>query len=91
MGTPQANCFQELSKQESSKLGLFSSILGHVGDGNFHQSVMYNPDKPEEMKAVGDCVHRMMIRAIEMEGTVSVRQPILSYDIYDRTLMIHIG
>lgn len=82
---------QELSKQESSKLGLFSSILGHVGDGNFHQSVMYNPDKPAEMKAVADCVHRMMIRAIEMEGTVSVRQLILSHDFYDGALTIAVG
>jgi hypothetical protein len=52
---------------------------------------MYNPDKPEEKKAVEDCVHRMMTRAIAMEGTVSVRQPILSNYLYVLTLMIHIG
>ncbi|KAJ6172482.1 hypothetical protein N7470_001549 [Penicillium chermesinum] len=38
------------SKADASKLGLFSSVLGHVGDGNFHQSVMYNPDLPEQWK-----------------------------------------
>jgi D-lactate dehydrogenase (cytochrome) len=82
---------QELSKQESSNLGLFSSVLGHVGDGNFHQCVMYNPDNPEEKRAVEDCVHRMMARAIEMEGTVSVRQSILSDDLDDVTLIIRKG
>ena len=62
----------ELSKKESGNLGLFSSVLGHVGDGNFHQTVMYDPHKPEQQKAVKECVHNMMTRAIEMEGTVSV-------------------
>lgn len=47
--------------------------MGHVGDGNFHQIVMYDPGKPEQQKAVGDCVNAMMIDALEMEGTVSVR------------------
>lgn len=76
-GVFKLTTLKELSKQEASSLGLFSSILGHVGDGNFHQCVMYNPDKPEQQKAVEECVHRMMTRAIVMEGTVSVRQPSL--------------
>ncbi|GKZ72975.1 hypothetical protein AnigIFM50267_009645 [Aspergillus niger] len=61
----------ELSKAESSNLGLFSTVLGHVGDGNFHQAVMYNPQSPEQYQAVKACVSRMMKRALEMEGTVS--------------------
>lgn len=51
---------------------MFSSVLGHVGDGNFHQSVMYNPKDPEQTAAVAKCVHDMMDRALEMDGTVSV-------------------
>ncbi|BCS14393.1 hypothetical protein ASPFODRAFT_47702 [Aspergillus luchuensis CBS 106.47] len=61
----------ELSKAESSNLGLFSTVLGHVGDGNFHQAVMYNPQSPEQYQGVKACVSRMMKRALEMEGTVS--------------------
>lgn len=53
-------------------MGLFSSVLGHVGDGNFHQMIMYNPDKPEEKKAVKDLIDQMMHKAVQMEGTVSV-------------------
>lgn len=59
------------SKADASKLGLFSSVLGHVGDGNFHQSVMYNPDVPEQVEGVQKCVDTMVSRALEMEGTVS--------------------
>ncbi|KAL4892392.1 hypothetical protein BDV59DRAFT_202538 [Aspergillus ambiguus] len=61
----------ELSKKESSALGLFSSVLGHVGDGNFHQAVMYNPDDLSETLGVQECVRRMVHRAVEMDGTVS--------------------
>jgi len=61
----------DLSKKESSKLGLFNSVLGHVGDGNFHQSVMYHPKDEDETAKVANCVQNMMHRALEMEGTVS--------------------
>lgn len=54
---------------------MFSSVMGHVGDGNFHQMLMYNPNKPEEATAVKEFVNGMMHKALEMEGTVSVRQP----------------
>lgn len=46
-------------------------MLGHVGDGNFHQMIMYHPDKPEEAKAVKDLIDQMMHKAVKMEGTVS--------------------
>ena len=52
-------------------LGLFASILGHVGDGNFHEGIMYKRDDPKERAAVEDCIHRMVDRALEMEGTVT--------------------
>lgn len=33
---------------------------------------MYNPKDPEQTAAVAKCVHDMMDRALEMDGTVSV-------------------
>lgn len=50
-------------------LGLFASILGHIGDGNFHESIMYNSKDPKERAAVEKCVNDMVNRALEMEGT----------------------
>ncbi|KAK3938926.1 hypothetical protein QBC46DRAFT_389219 [Diplogelasinospora grovesii] len=58
----------EETKQDLKKTGLTSSIVGHVGDGNFHIILLYNDS---ERKLAEDCVHRMVKRAIEMEGTVS--------------------
>ncbi|KAK6212134.1 glycolate oxidase [Colletotrichum tabaci] len=60
-----------LSKEDSGKVGLFASVIGHVGDGNFHQAVMYDPKNEGQRAAVAKCVHDMMSRALEMEGTVS--------------------
>ena len=67
------SCCTARSKDDSSKLGLFASVIGHVGDGNFHQAVMYEDGNPEQQAAVARCVHTMMDRGLEMEGTVSVR------------------
>ncbi|KAF2857012.1 D-lactate dehydrogenase mitochondrial precursor [Plenodomus tracheiphilus IPT5] len=59
----------EISKKEMDDLGLFASILGHIGDGNFHESIMYNSKDPKERAAVEKCVHDMVDRALEMDGT----------------------
>lgn len=59
----------EVSKKEMDDLGLFASILGHIGDGNFHESIMYSKDIPGEREKVEACVKNMVKRALEMEGT----------------------
>lgn len=59
----------EVSKKEMDDLGLFASILGHVGDGNFHESIMYDRRVPGEREKVERCVNNMVVRALEMEGT----------------------
>ncbi|EPS37434.1 hypothetical protein H072_8902 [Dactylellina haptotyla CBS 200.50] len=59
----------ELSKKELDDLGMFASVLGHIGDGNFHESIMYDKTNPKERAAVEQCVHTMVDRALEMEGT----------------------
>ncbi|UKZ47504.1 hypothetical protein TrVGV298_001723 [Trichoderma virens] len=59
----------EVSKKEMDELGLFASILGHIGDGNFHESIMYNKENEAERAKVEACVKNMVRLAIEMEGT----------------------
>ncbi|KAI0883836.1 FAD-linked oxidase-like protein [Annulohypoxylon maeteangense] len=59
----------EISKKEMDELGLFASILGHIGDGNFHESIMYNRKDKDELEKVEKCVKNMVKRALEMEGT----------------------
>ncbi|KAL6885969.1 hypothetical protein GGI43DRAFT_278430 [Trichoderma evansii] len=59
----------EVSKKEMDELGLFASILGHIGDGNFHESIMYNKENESERAKVEACVKNMVRLAIEMDGT----------------------
>ncbi|KAI9785650.1 MAG: hypothetical protein M1816_008273 [Peltula sp. TS41687] len=64
-----SDIIEEISKREMDELGLFASILGHVGDGNFHESILYDPKNPEERDKVEKCVGAMVDRALQMEGT----------------------
>ncbi|KAI9709633.1 MAG: D-lactate ferricytochrome c oxidoreductase [Chrysothrix sp. TS-e1954] len=58
----------DVTKRDMRESGVFGSIVGHVGDGNFHAIILYNDN--ERQKADG-VVHRMVRRAIEMEGTAT--------------------
>ncbi|MCM2562341.1 FAD-binding protein [Lutimaribacter sp. EGI FJ00015] len=44
-------------------------ILGHVGDGNFHAILLFDPDDPAELDAVKALSHRMAERALALGGT----------------------
>jgi D-lactate dehydrogenase (cytochrome) len=58
----------EISKKEMDELGLFASVLGHIGDGNFHESILYDRRNPGEREAVEKVIHDMVDRALEMDG-----------------------
>ncbi|KAK7031045.1 D-lactate ferricytochrome c oxidoreductase [Paramarasmius palmivorus] len=55
------------TKDDLSKIGLTSTIVGHVGDGNFHALILFRNE--EEFKRAKDAVHRMVERAIKLDGT----------------------
>lgn len=59
----------EISKKEMDDMGLFASILGHIGDGNFHESIIYDRTDAAEVAKVERCVKNMVNRALDMEGT----------------------
>ena len=46
-----------------------ASILGHVGDGNFHVIFAINPAAPDEFAEVEAINRRLVERAIAMDGT----------------------
>jgi D-lactate dehydrogenase (cytochrome) len=46
-----------------------TTIVGHVGDGNFHVLFIVDPDSPGEMEAAKALNDRIVSRALEMEGT----------------------
>lgn len=60
-------------------MNLFTSIVGHVGDGNFHEAIMYHKTDPVETAAVQKHVNDMIDIALAMEGTCTVSVPFYSY------------
>ncbi|EGE82776.2 D-lactate dehydrogenase (cytochrome) [Blastomyces dermatitidis ATCC 18188] len=59
----------ESSKKDMDDLGLFASILGHIGDGNFHESILYNKKDPAQRAKVEKSVYDMVNLALEMDGS----------------------
>lgn len=55
------------TKQDLLESHLRSTIVGHVGDGNFHALILF--DGEQELAAVSDAVHRLVHRAIKLDGT----------------------
>ncbi|WP_417686143.1 FAD-binding oxidoreductase [Roseibium sp.] len=49
--------------------GLLATIVGHVGDGNFHVLVLVDEDNSEEVASAEAFVSRLNTRAIDMGGT----------------------
>ncbi|MBL0901129.1 MAG: FAD-binding oxidoreductase, partial [Reyranella sp.] len=51
------------------KSGLYAPIVGHVGDGNFHLTMMVNPDDPTYLPRAEALNDRMIARAQNLGGT----------------------
>lgn len=58
----------EETKEDMASSGLLATMVGHVGDGNFHAILLFNE---KERTIAEDVVRRMVKRAVEMEGTVT--------------------
>ena len=53
----------------SPEHGLVAPILGHVGDGNFHLTLLVDLDDAAEVKAAKGLCERLVERALAMDGT----------------------
>lgn len=68
----------EQTKADIKKSGLYATIVGHAGDGNFHVILLSNDSQRHEAE---ELVHTMVKRAVEMEGTVTVSlQPACNFE-----------
>jgi D-lactate dehydrogenase (cytochrome) len=63
-----ADCVTE-TEADLERLNLQSPIVGHVGDGNFHCSLLCDVDDRDEMARGEDFMHRLVERAQAMGGT----------------------
>eukprot|EP00074_Homo_sapiens_P109386 XP_024305947.1 probable D-lactate dehydrogenase, mitochondrial isoform X6 [Homo sapiens] len=57
------------TKEDLNASGLTGSIVGHVGDGNFHCILLVNPDDAEELGRVKAFAEQLGRRALALHGT----------------------
>jgi len=65
-----ADCITQ-TQQDLAATNLYSPILGHVGDGNFHLTIFIDPDDDDMFEAALQVDARLVQRALEMGGTCS--------------------
>src|SRR5712691_6629844 len=63
-----AECVTE-TQRDIAELGLVAPILGHVGDGNFHLSLLVDMADAAELAAAQTLCERVVERALAMDGT----------------------
>jgi D-lactate dehydrogenase (cytochrome) len=57
------------AQKEVATLNLVAPILGHVGDGNFHLSLLVDMDDVDELKRAKILLERLAELALAMDGT----------------------
>jgi D-lactate dehydrogenase (cytochrome) len=63
-----ADCVVE-THEDIARLGLTATIVGHVGDGNFHVMILVDPNDPSEIQVAEAMNDRLVERALAMDGT----------------------
>jgi D-lactate dehydrogenase (cytochrome) len=63
-----AECVTE-SQRDIAESRLVAPIAGHVGDGNFHMSLLIDMDDADEVMRADKFMERLVARAIAMDGT----------------------
>jgi len=63
-----AECILE-TQEDNLGASFPMTLVGHVGDGNFHMAYMLNPDSEAELNEAHRLLDRMVTRALAMDGT----------------------
>ena len=59
------------TKEDLVENNVTATIIGHVGDGNYHALMFSDPKKPEDLARNKQLAHRMAKRALKINGTVT--------------------
>ena len=56
---------------EIKNYGLRAPMVGHVGDGNFHVAIQYDPSNKESYKVIRKFSNKLIQKALDLEGTIT--------------------
>ena len=63
-----AECIEE-TRKDIARVDITAPLVGHVGDGNFHLTIPYDKNNPEDVARIEQVNKRLVERALRMEGT----------------------
>ncbi len=63
-------CISWAEKEVKNK-GLTAPMVGHVGDGNFHSIILYDPNDKEKQKLIREYSDNLITKALDLEGTIT--------------------
>ena len=59
------------AEKEIKKFGLKAPMVGHVGDGNFHAIIMYDPAVEGSYEKIRNFSDKLIDKTLELEGTIT--------------------
>lgn len=57
--------------EKGDALGLTLTVIGHVGDGNFHCAISFDPENKAQFEKVNGFMHDLASKSLALNGTVS--------------------
>ena len=59
------------AEEQAKKFGLRAPMVGHLGDGNFHVLLPFDPEKKEIYKKIREFNDLLIKKALELKGTIT--------------------
>ncbi|HUN93732.1 MAG TPA: FAD-linked oxidase C-terminal domain-containing protein [Burkholderiaceae bacterium] len=57
------------TQEDLDRAPIITTIIGHVGDGNFHVQMIIDPNSPRDFEIAEELNERLVKRALSMDGT----------------------
>ena len=61
----------QFAETEIQNYGLRAPMVGHVGDGNFHVAIQYDPKDKDSYKVIREFSDKLIQKALDLEGTIT--------------------
>ena len=61
----------KFAENEIKNYGLRAPMVGHVGDGNFHVAIQYDPKDKNSYKVIRSFSDKLIQKALDLEGTIT--------------------
>ena len=59
------------AEEQAKKFGLRAPMVGHLGDGNFHVLLPFDPEKKEMYKKIREYNDLLIKKALDLKGTIT--------------------